>query len=127
MQIRVRVRVSVVFFTLLIGCPESWFDFSSSCRFISVLCSSNLSIFFTMQLMQIRMLICFPSFRSFANTSSLFLNKSALSVAFSLACLEIRSRKEEAINSSRNRIYSLEFFYFLLYRRRYFLLVSELI
>ena len=47
--------------------------------------------------------------------------------AFSLACLKIRSRNEEAINSTRNRIYSLKVFYFLLYRRRYFLFVSELI
>ena len=44
-----------------------------------------------------------------------------------LACLEIRSRNEEAINSTRNMIYSLKVFYFLLYRRRYFLFVSELI
>ena len=68
-----------------------------------------------------------PSFRSFANTSSLFLNKSVLSAASSLACLEIRSINEEAINSSLNRIYSLKVFYFLFYRRRYILLVSELI
>ena len=44
-----------------------------------------------------------------------------------LACLEIRSRDEEASIFTRNRIYSLKGFYFLLYRRRYFLLVSELI
>ena len=31
-----------------------------------------------------------------------------------LACLEIRSRNEEAINSTRNMIYSLKVFYFLL-------------
>ena len=53
-------------------------------------------------------------------------NKKALTATASLACLEIRSRNE-AINSTRNRIYSLKGFYFLLYRRRYFLLVSELI
>ena len=100
---------------------------TSSCRFILVLCFSNRLIFFTMQLMQIRMLICLPSFRSFADTSSLFLNKTAPTAAFSLPCLEIRSSNEEAINFSRNRIYSLKVFYFLLYRRRYFLLVSELI
>ena len=35
-------------------------------------------------------------------------------------CLDIRSRNEEAINSMRNRIYSLKVFYFLLNRRRYF-------
>ena len=34
---------------------------------------------------------------------------------------------EEAIKSTRDRIYSLKVFYFLLYRRRYFLFVSELI
>ena len=44
-----------------------------------------------------------------------------------LACLEIRWRNEEAINSTRNMIYSLKVFYFLLYRRRCFLFVSELI
>ena len=32
----------------------------------------------------------------------------------SYACLEIRSRREEAINSIQNRIYSLEVFFFLL-------------
>ena len=53
--------------------------------------------------------------------------KNALTTAFSLACLKTRSRIEEAINSTRNRIYSLNAFYFLLYQRRYFLLVSELI
>ena len=53
--------------------------------------------------------------------------KNALTSACRLAYLEIRSRNEEAINSTRNRIYSLKVFYFLLYRRRYFLLVSELI
>ena len=46
--------------------------------------------------------------------------------AVGLACLEIRSRNEEGINSTGNRIYSLKFFYILLYRRRYFLFVSEL-
>ena len=44
-----------------------------------------------------------------------------------LACLEIRSRNEKAINSTRNMIYSLKGFYVLLYRRRYFLFVSEAI
>ena len=37
-------------------------------------------------------------------------NKEALTAALSLACLEIRSRNEEAINSTRNMIYSLKFF-----------------
>ena len=54
-------------------------------------------------------------------------HKNALTGACSLACLEIRSRNEEAINSTRNMLYSLKVFYFLLYRRRYFLFVSELI
>ena len=49
-------------------------------------------------------------------------NKKALTAAFSLACLEIRSRNEEAINSTQNRIYPLKFFSFLLYPRQYFLL-----
>ena len=44
-----------------------------------------------------------------------------------LACLEIRSRNEEAINSSRNITYSLKVFHFPFYRCRYFLFVSELI
>ena len=53
-------------------------------------------------------------------------NKNALTaaLALSLACLEIRLRNEEAINSTRNRIYSLKVVYFLLYRRRYFLFVN---
>ena len=42
-------------------------------------------------------------------------------------CLEIRSRNEEAINSTWNRIYLLKVFYFLLYRHQYFLLFSEFI
>ena len=46
-------------------------------------------------------------------------NKDALTAAFSLAYLEIRSRNEEAINSTGNRIYSLKVFHFLLYHRRY--------
>ena len=41
------------------------------------------------------------------------LNKNALTPAVRLACLEIRSRNEEAINSTLNRIYSLKDFYFL--------------
>ena len=35
-------------------------------------------------------------------------NKDTLAAASSLACLEIRSRNEEAINSTGNRIYSLK-------------------
>ena len=42
------------------------------------------------------------------------LNKNALTTAITLACLEIRSRNEEPINSTRNRIYLLKVFYFLL-------------
>ena len=52
----------------------------------------------------------------FCVTSSLALdileqNKNALTAAISLNCLEIRSRNEEAINSTRNRVYSLKVFY----------------
>ena len=36
-------------------------------------------------------------------------NKNVLTGSFSVACLEIRSRNEEGINSTRNRIYSLAF------------------
>ena len=39
----------------------------------------------------------------------------------------VDSRNEEAVNSTRSTIYSLKVFYYLLYRRRYFLFVSELI
>ena len=55
--------------------------------------------------------------------------KNTVTAAFRLARLEIRSRNEETINSTRNMIYSLKvwFLYFLLYRRRYFLFVSDLI
>ena len=53
-------------------------------------------------------------------------NNNALTAAFSLAFLEIRSRNEEAINSTRNRIYSLKVFYFLLYRYRNFTLFPKL-
>ena len=38
------------------------------------------------------------------------LNKKAPTAAFPCACLEIRSRNEEAINSTQNRIYSLKDF-----------------
>ena len=55
------------------------------------------------------------------------MNYNAPTAAISLACLEIRSRNDEAINSTRNRIYSLKVFHFLLYRRQYSLFVSELI
>ena len=44
-----------------------------------------------------------------------------------LAYLEIGSGNEEAINFTRNMIYSLKVFYFLLYGSRHFLFVSELI
>ena len=51
----------------------------------------------------------------FCATSSLVVdileqNKNALTAAISLACWKIRSRNEEAINSTRNRIYSLKVF-----------------
>ena len=67
------------------------------------------------------------------NVDIAYSNKNALTAALSLACLEIRSRNEEAINSTRNRVYLLKFFPLLLYRRSsilqdvYFLIVSELI
>ena len=51
-------------------------------------------------------------------------NKNTLIAASRLACLEIRSRNEEAINSTRNIFYSLRVSYFLLYRRRYFLFLN---
>ena len=54
------------------------------------------------------------------------IKKNALTVALSLVCLDIRSRNEEAINSTRNRIYSLKVFHSLLLDI-YFLFVSELI
>ena len=38
------------------------------------------------------------------------LNKNALTAASSFACLEIRATNQEAINSTRNRIYSLVVF-----------------
>ena len=34
--------------------------------------------------------------------------QNTLTAAFSVACLEIRSRNEEVINSTRNRMYSLK-------------------
>ena len=60
------------------------------------------------------------------NSSWLSVTRTRLQRHSALACLEIRSRNEEAINSTRNMIYSLKVFNFLLYRRRYFLFVSEL-
>ena len=54
-------------------------------------------------------------------------NKHVLTAAFSLPCLEIRSRTEQVIISTQNSIYSLKVFYFLLYQRWYFLFISELI
>ena len=50
-------------------------------------------------------------------------DKNALTASTSsLACFEIRSRNKRAINSTRNKIYSLKVFHFLLYRRRFFYL-----
>ena len=61
------------------------------------------------------------AFKSVLHSSTVvYLNKNALTSAISLACLETRSRNEEAVNSTQNTIYSLRVFYFLLYRRRYF-------
>ena len=39
-----------------------------------------------------------------------YLNKNALAGVVSLACLEIRSRNEEIVNSARNTIYSPKVF-----------------
>ena len=47
-------------------------------------------------------------------------NTRTLLQRLSLSCLEIRSSNEKAINSTRNRIYSLKVFHFLLYRHRVF-------
>ena len=58
--------------------------------------------------------------------SNIGTNTIGLTAALSLACLKIRSRNEEAINSTQNRIYSLKVFHFLLLDI-YFLFVSELI
>ena len=61
-------------------------------------------------------------------------NKNALTAVVCLACLEIRLRNEEAINSTRKRIYSLKVFQLLptsatssILQDIYFLFVSELI
>ena len=63
---------------------------------------------------------------SYSNNIKLLTTKLDQRILYtSLACLEIRSRNEEAIYSTRNMIYSLKVFYFLLYRHRYFLFVSE--
>ena len=48
---------------------------------------------------------------TFLSTGSKWIrNKNALTAALSVACLEIRSRNEEAIYSTRNRIYFLQVF-----------------
>ena len=62
--------------------------------------------------------VSFPHpFSDLALGQKLCHNRNVLTAAFNLACLEIRSRNEEAINSTRNRNYWLKVFYFLLYRR----------
>ena len=43
-------------------------------------------------------------------------NRKTLTVALSITCLEIRSRNEEAINSTQNRIYSLKVFLLAIFR-----------
>ena len=45
-----------------------------------------------------------------------YYNKDALTAGLSLTCLEIRSRNEEAINSTQNRIYSLKVFVLAIFR-----------
>ena len=52
------------------------------------------------------------------SSTVVYLKKKALTGAVSLACLEIRSRNEETVNSARNAIYSPKVFYFLPYRLR---------
>ena len=54
------------------------------------------------------------------SSTVVYINENALTGAVWLACLEIRSRNEETINSTLNTIYSLKVFYFLLYGRRHF-------
>ena len=54
-------------------------------------------------------------------------DQNALTATSSLVCFEIRSRNKRAIDSTQNMIYSLKVFHFLLYSRRFFLFVSELI
>ena len=67
------------------------------------------------------------------NVDIVYSSKNALKAVVSLACLVIRSRNKEAINSTRNRVYSLKVCHLLLYRRSsilqdvYSLIVSELI
>ena len=41
----------------------------------------------------------------------LYQNKNALTASVSLTCLEIRSRNEEAVNSTRNKIYLLSSYF----------------
>ena len=50
------------------------------------------------------------------------INRNAITVAFRLARLGIRLRNEEAINSTRNRVYIYlpKVFYYVLYRRQVF-------
>ena len=56
---------------------------------------------------------------SFCVIAFWFTTRTRLQRHSGLACLEISSRNEEAINSTRNMIYSLKVFYFLHYRRRH--------
>ena len=52
------------------------------------------------------------AFKSVLHSSTVvYLNKNALTASVSLACLETRSRNEEAINSTQNTIYSLKVFF----------------
>ena len=49
--------------------------------------------------------------KNFTTSSfDLLMRQKRSSAAITLACSEIRSRNEEAINSTRNRIYSLKVF-----------------
>ena len=48
------------------------------------------------------------SVRKLKYSPSILKHKNVVTAAFSLACLEIRSRNKEAINSTTNMIYSLK-------------------
>ena len=54
------------------------------------------------------------AFKSVLHSSTVvYLNKNALTAVVSLACLETRSRNEEAVNSTQNTIYSTSIIFFV--------------
>ena len=68
------------------------------------------------------------AFKSVLHSSTVvYLNKNALTASVSLACLETRSRNEEAINSTQNTIYSLKVFLLPTLSTSILFFVSELI